>query len=77
MLGEDAAVELTGLRNPCVQLDGLQPGLMAATLDRDVAGRLLRKAGVMAVVVSGGEVRGGDRIEVVTPPGSPQPLEPV
>jgi len=53
-LGESAVVEVTGLRNPCSQLNGIQPGLMAATLDRDEAGNLIRKAGVMAVVVSGG-----------------------
>src|SRR6478672_1505248 len=49
-LGATAVVEVTGLRNPCVQLDRLRPGLMAATLDRDERGRLVRKAGVMAVV---------------------------
>ena len=50
-LGPEAVVEITGLRNPCVQLDGLQPGLMEAVLDRDDHGNLIRKAGVMAVVV--------------------------
>jgi hypothetical protein len=49
-LGDAAVVELTGLRNPCAQLDGIQRGLMAATLDRDAGGRLIRRAGVMAVV---------------------------
>ena len=34
-LGETAVVEVTGLRNPCAQLDRIQPGLMAATLERD------------------------------------------
>jgi MOSC domain-containing protein YiiM len=48
----DALVEVTGLRNPCVQLDGIQPGLMAATLGRDHEGNLVRKAGVMAIVLS-------------------------
>ncbi len=77
VLGEDAIVELTGLRNPCSQLDGLQSGLMAATLDRDAAGRLVRKAGVMAVVLGGGEVRPGDVIHVQPPTGQSEPLEPV
>ena len=63
-LGDEAVVELTGLRNPCAQLDGLQPGLMQATLDRDADGGLVRKAGVMAIVLQGGEVRPGDRIGV-------------
>src|SRR5260370_553871 len=56
-LGETAILEVTGLRNPCAQLDRIQPGLMAATLDRDSRGNLIRKAGIMAVVRTGGEVR--------------------
>jgi hypothetical protein len=59
LIGETAVVELTGLRNPCVQLDRIEPGLMAATLDRDRDGELIRKAGVMAIVVADGEVRPG------------------
>jgi MOSC domain-containing protein YiiM len=76
-LGETATVEVTGLRNPCAQLDGIQPGLMAATLDRDAAGHLIRKAGVMAVVLTGGEVRPGDAIGVEAPEGPHRALEPV
>jgi MOSC domain-containing protein YiiM len=76
-LGESAVVEVTGLRNPCTQLDGIQPGLMAATLDRDEDGALLRKAGVMSVVVAGGEVRPGDPIGVELPPWPHRSLEPV
>ena len=68
LLGETATVEVTGLRNPCAQLDGIAPGLMAATLDRDEEGNLVRKAGVMGVVLSGGEVRPGDAIRVELPP---------
>lgn len=77
LLGPDAVVEVAGLRNPCVQLDGLRPGLMAATLDRDAAGGLVRLAGVMAVVRAGGEVRPGDAIGVELPPEPHRPLEPV
>lgn len=66
-LGNTAVVEVTGLRNPCKQLDGIQRGLMAATLDRDPEGKLVRKAGVMAVVVTGGEVRPGDAIRAQLP----------
>src|SRR6266404_2119903 len=62
-LGDTAVVEVTGLRNPCGQLNGIRPGLMAATLDRDEEGNLIRKAGIMAVVLAGGEVRPGDPIE--------------
>lgn len=76
-LGEDAVVELTGLRNPCVQLDRYEPGLMAAVLDRDDAGGLIRRAGVMAVVVTGGAVRPGDSIGVELPAPPHARLEPV
>jgi MOSC domain-containing protein YiiM len=70
-------VEVSGLRNPCAQLDGLQKGLMAATLDRDANGKLVRKAGVMGVVLAEGVVRVGDPIEIRLPPEPHQPLEPV
>jgi MOSC domain-containing protein YiiM len=76
-LGNAAVVEVTGLRNPCVQLDGIQRGLMAATLSRDEQGELVRKAGVMGVVLSGGEVRPGDPIRVVLPAAPQTPLAPV
>jgi MOSC domain-containing protein YiiM len=75
-LGAEAAVRITGLRNPCYQLDELQPGLMAACLDKQ-GGELVRKAGVMAVVLVGGEVRAGDAIVVELPPGPQEPLKPV
>lgn len=76
-LGPEAVVEITGLRNPCRQLDSLQQGLMAATLDRDAAGKLVRKAGVMGVVLTGGEIRPGDEIRVILPEPPHQPLRPV
>jgi MOSC domain-containing protein YiiM len=66
-LGDAALVEVTGLRNPCHQLNGLRKGLMAATLDRDTEGNLIRKAGIMAVVIIGGEVGAGDEIAVNLP----------
>lgn len=76
-LGADALVEVTGLRNPCVQLDGIRPGLMAATLARDENGALVRKAGVMGVVLAGGDVRPGDAIRVELPPEPHRALIPV
>ena len=76
-LGSAATVEVTGLRNPCAQLDRIQPGLMAATLGRDARGNVLRKAGVMGIVLAGGEVRPGDPIRVELPPPPHRPLEPV
>jgi len=76
-LGDEAVVEVTGLRNPCVQLDRFQDGLMQAVLDRDGDGNLIRKSGVMGVVVEGGEVRAGDAIAVALPDGARSPLQPV
>jgi MOSC domain-containing protein YiiM len=76
-LGDTAAVEVTGLRNPCSQLDDFQPGLMAATLGRDEQGGLIRKAGVMGIVLAGGTVRPGDPIRVELPPEPRRPLAPV
>lgn len=67
-LGGEAVVEVTGLRNPCAQLDGIQPGLMKATLDRDADGGLVMKSGIMGIVLAGGEVRPGDPIGVELPP---------
>ncbi len=76
-LGAEALVEITGLRNPCKQIDDFQPGLMQAVLDRDAAGNLIRKAGVMAVVLASGTIRPGDPIAVTLPDGPHQPLAPV
>ncbi|HEY0036517.1 MAG TPA: MOSC domain-containing protein, partial [Longimicrobium sp.] len=76
-LAQGAVLEVTGLRNPCVQLDRFQPGLTAACRDRDGDGELVRKAGIMAVVIAGGEVRPGDPIRVEPPPGPHRPLAPV
>jgi MOSC domain-containing protein YiiM len=76
-LGGTAVVEVTGLRNPCAQLDRIQPGLMAATLGRDERGNLVRKAGIMGVVIADGEVRPGDAIRVELPPRPHRPLAPV
>jgi MOSC domain-containing protein YiiM len=74
-LGATAVVELTGLRNPCSQLDRFQPGLMAAVLGRDAEGNMIRKAGIMGIVLVGGEVRPGDPIRVELPPTPHRPLE--
>jgi MOSC domain-containing protein YiiM len=76
-LGASAVVEVTGLRNPCVQIDTFQKGLMAATLDKDDAGNLIRKAGIMSIVLSDGDVRPGDTIRVELPAGPQRPLQPV
>jgi MOSC domain-containing protein YiiM len=67
-IGSDAVLQLTGLRNPCRQLDAFQPGLAQAMLGKDERGELIRKAGVMSVVISGGTIRTGDKIAVELPP---------
>ncbi len=76
-IGREAVVVLTGLRNPCIQLEGLYTGLMAATLARAPDGSLIRKAGVMGVVEVGGEVLAGDAIGVEFPAGKFSSLLPV
>ena len=74
-LGAQAVVEVTGLRNPCVQLDVLQPGLLRAVVGRDEHGEVVRKAGIMGIVVHGGPVRPSDTIEVRLPAGPHHALE--
>jgi MOSC domain-containing protein YiiM len=76
-LGAEAVVEVTGLRNPCLQLDLFQRGLQKAVLDRDEHGNLVRKAGIMSIVLTGGEVRPGDDIRVELPAEPHKSLEPV
>ena len=76
-LGTRAEIEVTGLRNPCAQLDAFQSGLMKAVLDRAPDGRLIRLAGVMGIVTAAGEVRPGDPIAVTLPEGAHRALEPV
>jgi len=76
-LGAKAVVVVTGLRNPCLQLDSFSAGLMGAVLDRTGDGRLIRKAGIMGVVSVGGVVRSGDPIRVVVSAGPALPLKPV
>lgn len=76
-MGDSAEVEITGLRNPCSQIDRFQPGLTAAVLDRDANGAIVRKCGVMAVVLRGGCIRPGDTIVVQLPEVPHHALEPV
>lgn len=75
--GEDPrpAVVVAGLRNPCAQINGFQAGLLKEVLGRDGDGNLVRKAGVMGVVLRGGTVRPGDAVAVELPPGPHGPLE--
>jgi len=74
-LGPDAVVEVTGLRNPCAQIDEFMPGLLKAVLQRAPDGSLVRKAGIMGVVIAGGGVAPGDVVAVELPDGPHEPLD--
>ncbi|EPD64704.1 MOSC domain-containing protein [Streptomyces sp. HGB0020] len=74
-LGDEAVVEVTGLRNPCLQIDAFQDGLLKQVVGRDEDGVLRRRAGIMSVVVTGGVVRPGDPVEVELPDGPHRPLD--
>ncbi|WP_327371838.1 MOSC domain-containing protein [Streptomyces sp. NBC_01217] len=74
-LGDEAVVEVTGLRNPCLQIDNFQDGLLKQVVGRDGTGRIVRKAGIMGIVAAGGVVRPGDPIEVELPVGPHRALE--
>jgi len=74
-LGEHALVQVTGLRNPCAQIDAFRPGLLRAVIGRDQNGDVVRKVGVMAIVVHGGPVRAGGSIQVRLPTGPHHALE--
>ncbi|MEU0126540.1 MULTISPECIES: MOSC domain-containing protein [unclassified Streptomyces] len=74
-LGDEAVVEVTGLRNPCLQIDNFQGGLLKQVVGRADDGTLVRKAGIMGVVTTGGVVRPGDPIEVELPAEPHRPLE--
>jgi MOSC domain-containing protein YiiM len=76
-IGDSAVVEITGLRNPCSQIDKFQSGLMHAVLDRDAAGNLIRLSGVMAIVLASGFVQAGDIIQTVLPAPPYRKLLPV
>ena len=70
-----ARVEVTGLRNPCAQIDGLAQGLLKQMVYRDERGELVRRAGVMGVVLRGGVVEPGMGIQVRVPESGHVPLE--
>ena len=76
-LGDDALVAVTGLRNPCAQIEKFRPGLLDRVRWRDADGELVRRAGVMGVVVRGGTVAVGEPVSWSEPPGPRHPLRPV
>ncbi|WP_405531077.1 MOSC domain-containing protein [Streptomyces canus] len=74
-IGDSAVLEVTGLRNPCLQIDNFQDGLLKQVVGRDEAGNIVRKAGIMSIVREGGVVRPGDTIEMELPSGPHRPLD--
>lgn len=76
-LGPDAVVEVTGLRNPCAQIEAFREGLLKHVLGRDEHGEVVRRAGIMSVVLVGGDVRPGDTVRVELPAGPRTALLPV
>ncbi|WP_199239230.1 MOSC domain-containing protein [Streptomyces sp. ICBB 8177] len=74
-VGDCAVLEVTGLRNPCLQIDNFQDGLLKQVVGRDEAGRIVRKAGIMSIVREGGVVRPGDTIDTALPSGPHRPLD--
>ncbi|MGW4378731.1 MOSC domain-containing protein [Kitasatospora sp. NPDC004531] len=74
-LGPDAVVEVTGLRNPCAQIDNFQGGLLKQVVGRDESGTIVRKAGIMGIVRTGGLIHPGDAVTVTLPDGPHRPLE--
>lgn len=75
-IGRNVVLEVTGLRNPCAQIDRFRPGLLAHVAVKS-AGAIMRRAGIMSVVLASGTVRPGDEIQIAAPPGPHRPLEPV
>lgn len=74
-IGDNAMVKVTGLRNPCAQIDNFQSGLLAAVLDKDEQGNVVRKSGIMGIVIEGGVIAPGDEIQVLLPAAPHRPLE--
>jgi MOSC domain-containing protein YiiM len=75
LIGKSAVIEVTGLRNPCVQIDRFRKGLMKAVLGKDEDGNLIRKSGIMGIVVEGGDIRPGDAVRAELPAGPYRPLQ--
>lgn len=74
-IGDEAVIELTGLRNPCKQLNSLQDGLMKKLVYKSRDGDIVRLSGVMSIITKGGVVRPGDSIRIEIPPLPHRALE--
>ena len=66
-IGQTVELEVTGLRNPCKQIDNFQTGLLSAVLIKGENGELIRKSGIMTVVKAGGSIKAGDAIQSIFP----------
>jgi len=75
LIGKSVVIEVTGLRNPCVQIDRFRKGLMKAVLGKDEDGNLIRKSGIMGIVIEGGDIRPGDAVRAELPAGPHRPLQ--
>ena len=76
-IGSEAVLRVTGLRNPCAQIERFMPGLLAQVVERQPDGVIVRKCGIMAVVEASGAIAPGDRIAVMLPPQPHRALEQV
>ena len=76
-IGSSALIEITGLRNPCIQTDSFREGLMSALVEKEPNGYIRRKAGVMGIVLEGGSIKPGDLIRIDLPAEPRNKLEPV
>jgi MOSC domain-containing protein YiiM len=74
-IGNEALLALTGIRNPCHQIEDFRSGLLKQCLSKDEQGEVQRRAGVMAIVIVGGTVNTSDTIEVALPPLPHSPLQ--
>lgn len=74
-VGQEAVLEVTGLRNPCAQIEAFQAGLLKEVLEKREDGTLIRKSGIMAIVKVSGRIETGDAIKIIIPDGPHEPLE--
>ena len=74
-IGDTAVIEVTGIRNPCVQIDQFQPGLLSKVVSRNDHGGIIRKAGIMSIVLASGQIGPGDNIHIELPPKPYRPLD--
>ena len=74
-IGKTTIIELTALRNPCVQIENFQTGMLKEVISKDKQGKIMRKLGMMGVVLSGGHVQPNDEITIQLPEQPHKSLE--